>query len=388
FQPGVISGITFIRMYMLLTVWCMAVVLWHILRFEKELFLTPGAAAGLMVLVFLGFLTHYYFAVFLFFAAAFTCLWLWWGKKQLKTALYYAITVCTGMGLAVLYYPSCLGHIFRGYRGTEAAGAFFDLSNTLLRLDFFTRLMDRSVFGGTLPAAALLLVVLWTAVLYRSRREPEGSNIWRLPGRYPGFFFLLFVTAGYFPVVAKTALLNAEEANRYELPVYGFCMLLTLLLLYYGGYSLFSKENTRIRVFRWGYAVVLLIFLGAQQKSLLEGQVQFLYESDREHVAWAKTQAGEAVVYLYNPVNLWMIWDESEELMQYEEIYFVSLADTSPIEDKALVEAERIYVYTSRLPEAEDIIKQLQEKHPQLQECKKIRELLYCDLYCLGATGP
>ena len=35
----------------------------------------------------------------------------------------------------------------------------------------------------------------------------------------------VFVTMGYFLVVAKTALLNAEEAIRYEMPIYGLLIL-------------------------------------------------------------------------------------------------------------------------------------------------------------------
>ena len=39
------------------------------------------------------------------------------------------------------------------------------------------------------------------------------------------------------------------------------------------------------------------------------------------------------VVYFYNPNLTWMIWDDSLELMQYDEIYFASLADVSTVED-------------------------------------------------------
>ena len=86
----------------------------------------------LMAVVYLGFLTHYYFAVYLFFLAAAMELYLLleraeqksWGQKW-KDCLIYATAVIGAMVLAVVSYPACLSHIFRGYRGTEAMGAFF-----------------------------------------------------------------------------------------------------------------------------------------------------------------------------------------------------------------------------------------------------------------------
>ena len=78
-----------------------------------------------------------------------------------------------------------------------------------------------------------------------------------------------------------------------------------------------------------------------------------------------------------------MIWDESEELMQYDDIYFVSLANEEEVEDTVLSEAKEIYVYTSRMDRAEIIMEDLLEKNPDLNTKEKIRELLYCDLYYL-----
>lgn len=388
FQPGIISGITFIRMYMLLLVWCLAISIWHLKALQRKPFMNLKQALGLILLTFLGFMTHYYFAVFLFFMAAYTCLYLWWYRKELKTGLIYGFTVCFAMGLGVLYYPSCLAHIFRGYRGNEATAAFFDMSNTLERFHFFWQLMNDSVFGGCLDVLILLLLLLLMTMFYVLRKKRLFREIWKNFYEYHCDFFLIaFVTLGYFLVVAKTALLNAEEANRYELPVYGFCLLLILLLFSYASNflqhqptneSIAAPTKTIKRV--CGLALTLLILV-SQGLDLYNGKVQFLYPADRGNVVWASEHSTEPIVYLYNPNNLWMIWDESEELMQYKEIYFVNLADTSPIEDGKIKSADTIYVYSSRLPEAEEMIKDIIARNDNLETYEKIRELLYCDLY-------
>ena len=66
--------------------------------------------------------------------------------------------------------------------------------------------------------------------------------------------------------------------------------------------------------------------------------------------------------------------------MQYDEIYFVSLADTSALEDERLAEAERVLVYTARTDASEAALKAAAGME-QPAKIEKLRELLYCDLY-------
>lgn len=391
FQVGVLSGITFIRMYMLLTMWCLAVTIWHIPTWKNGLKMTIKNAFILFGLVALGFLTHYYYAVFLFFLAAYTCLYNWWGRKDLKGSILYGGVVCSGMAAAILLYPSCLSHIFRGYRGTEATGAFFDFSNTFLRIDFFTELMNQSVFGGALWFFLLVVLVLLVTLYFKSGKKHVFRDFWN---ENQGVVQIGFVTLGYFLVVAKTALLNAEEANRYELPVYGFCMLLMIAAIYYPMRSLakyIQTEKMHVGVSKkiqkaavWAGGILVGAAFMFQFMALGQNKVQFLYKEDAVNVQWAEEHREAAVVYLYNPNNVWMIWDESEELMQYEKIYFVSLADDSAITDNILLKESEIYVYASRMEAAEKLMEELMGNNLNLNTKEKIRELLYCDLYYLN----
>ena len=57
-QVGVLSGITFIRMYMLLTMWCLLAMIWHIPAWEGKMKLTIKNGIALWAVVTLGFLTH------------------------------------------------------------------------------------------------------------------------------------------------------------------------------------------------------------------------------------------------------------------------------------------------------------------------------------------
>lgn len=281
---------------------------------------------------------------------------------------------------AIVSYPACLGHIFRGYRGTEAMGEFFNLQNTMGRLRFFAGLLNEYVFSSTLPLLLLLLLLLGVTVKMLQRRK----GVQRERGKYSALWILMAAVAGYFAVVTKTALLTAEEANRYQLPVYGLILMLFLVMtvLLAGRIVLLSDPIKRKNVLMWALTGLLLVlpFLG-EINGLLRHRVLFLYEEDAENIALAQENHAVPVVYFYNGNLTWMIWDESLELMQYDRIYFVNMADLSPLTDDVLQEAQRLLAYVARGEEQERAVFLAEEAIREGNRAEKVRELLYCDLY-------
>ena len=417
FNPAVYSGIMLVRMYMLLGFWVLAATWLHVRSLQERKrgwrFFVPLAAV-----VYLGFLTHYYFAVYLFFLAAAMEFYLLfekaehktWGQKW-KNCILYAAVVIGSLVAAVLSYPACLGHIFRGYRGTEAMGAFFDPGNTWGRLNFFVGLLNEYAFGGLLFVLILVLAVLaitaWALQrLKRSALQSESGIRGQKPSEISkpsadaakeqaiGFwerYRILWIPAaaslGYFAVVTKTALLTAEEANRYQIPIYGMLLLLAVILFLMlvrkaGGKKCFARKGI------CGAVLAFLIFLTCGQiHGLLDGKVLFLYEEDAENIAFARQNADEPIIYFYNPALMWMIWDDSLELMQYDQIYFVNLADTSALEAEWLAQEDRVLVYAARTDTSAAALETAAAGMGRPVEMKKIRELLYCDLYEIKRKG-
>lgn len=388
FNPAVLSGVMLVRMYLLLSLLVLLLTLLHVraLRMRRR---GPGFYLGVMGVVWLGFLTHYYFAVYLFFLAAAMELYLLLEKAEGKSlrarwkdCLLYGAAVCGAMLAAVLAYPACLGHIFRGYRGREAADAFFDPGNTLGRFRFFAGLLNEYVFGSLLAAVIAALCLLWCIGRVKSRRRPEETGRDGRPSfweRYRCFWIVAAAAFGYFAVVMKTALLNAEEAIRYPMPAYGLFLMLTVLT------AALLADGTRMRRAGLVPALLCLMLFAGELHGFARGRVLFLYEGDAADIAFAGAHHGDAVVYFYNPALTWMIWDDSLELMQYDRIYFVSLANTSPLEDEALSQAERIYVYCARTQDTKKALAAAQAAAGQdAKEPVRLRELLYCDLYEIG----
>ena len=396
FSPAIFSGIMFIRMYMMLSFVCLWISYVHVRAIMKGQRTIRGFYLPVCILSFVGFHIHYYFAVFLFFLAAAVSLYLFFHKENRKESFLYAGSVLFGLALSVIAYPACLKHIFRGYRGTEAQDAFFDLGNIDDRLSFFFNLTNEYVFGNMLAVLLLCLIIL--GLTKRAGRNfkdlAAGSKILELEEAVQGekiavkkvwnseklaYMLILFVTLGYFLVVAKTALLNAEEAIRYEMPIYG---LLIILVVTGVGKLLedFSTDKNK-KVLSGVFTGFMILTLAGEISGLINGKVCFLYPQDRENVEWASERHDEAVVYIYNPANQWMIWDESEELMQYEQIYFVNSEREDLQADERLSRADTVYAYVMRGDAGEGMLESIVSKNGGFSDVKMIRELLYCDLY-------
>ncbi len=379
FSPAIISGITFIRMYMLLTSECMALILLHMnmltdIKNSSSLSRFVKYLIQIAVTVYIGFLTHYYFAVFAFFVAAFTTLYLFFSKNTRKTSYIYAITVIAGLLSAVLSYPASLRHIFRGYRGTEAMGAFFDMNNLSDRMGLFVGLIDDYVLNRTFYI--LLLIILLAYVQVRFMNKRVSPNL---------CFGLSFITAvGYFAIVMKTALMNYEEAVRYEMPIYGLLIILIVVSLY----SLITNtspvtegDSRGGQVQRLLFGVILAITLVMQVKGLYDGKVLFLYPEEKNEKEFATEHKDDVIIYVYDNDNKWKMWDNAHELEQYNRIYCIEMNHEGGIDNRELLEAKHAYAYVMRYDAGKQLIHRFITDNPNLHTAVLIEERGFADIY-------
>lgn len=310
--PAALSGVVFIRMYEMLTVLVLLCAILHVRATEAdEKKLSAGKCLiPMAVVTYVGFLTQYYYFIFLFFMAIAFGIWLLWRDRNLWNCIRYGAAQGIALILAYLTYPSCLGQMFRGQRGAQATENFFDFSNTFQRIGFFLDLMNRYVFGHllwVLMVLAILLVVTMLVITVRRRNSSPGE----------GYLMLVFTSAGYFLAVSKTALLLGGTSIRYQLPIYG----VVVLLVFAGIAFIFRDKKRYIGILGAVFSLVMLIC-----GYWFEG-VEFLYPEDAEQVAFAKERAAEDVpaVYLYKEGEEWCIWDVANELFAYPGVYFVDV---------------------------------------------------------------
>ena len=356
--PAAMSGVVFIRMYEMLTTFVLLCAILHV-RAAEHMFagkwvklpvlrcLVPMAAV-----TYLGFLTQYYYFIFLFYLAAAFGVWMLWRERKLWTCVRYGVSQGIAFVLAYLTYPACLGQMFRGQRGAQATENFFDLSNTLERLEFFFGLLDEYVFGKMLPA--LLLVILVLAVTAYRQRSLRKLRQGLEKGKADAAAVMLsFSVLGYFLTVSKTALLLGDTSNRYQLPVYGMIVLLLFRAVWVLWKRVLPEKKFRRKetlCIALGAACLLLDLAG-----LFSGKVVFLYPEDRDQLEFAREREQEntPVLYLYEPGAEWCIWDVANELFVYPEVYFAAADSMEKITEERIEEAKALVVYVADGADAE-----------------------------------
>lgn len=388
FSPAAMSGVVFIRMYEMLTAFVLLSAILHVRTVVREdgygggghgnpadtgggIRLPAGTLLAMAAVTYVGFLTQYYYFIFLFFLATAFCVWLLRRDRNIWNCLRYGLFQGLAFVLAYLTYPAFPGQMFKGQRGAQATENFFDLSNTFERICFFWDLMNRYVFGGLLGLILLFLVAGAAAVRLqngrgerkctkdgRRRGTKETDNV--QAGRPAGeaafadavFYMLFFTAAGYFTAVSKTALLLGDTSNRYQLPIYGIVVLLLFLGISFLVRRLFSDGGFEKRPVGVAAAFcVALVALG-----YVRADVVFLYPEAKEETALAGAQAAAdiPVVYIYKPGEEWCIWAVADELMKHDRVYFVSAASENTITEPVIAAADAVVLYTPLYDDAKD----------------------------------
>lgn len=385
FGPAVMSGVVFIRMYEMLTTFVVLCAVLHVRAVQGLQGGSGGEKGGraadarcrprlsvrmllaMAAVTYVGFLTQYYYFIFLFFLAIAFGLWLLLRDRAIGNCLRYGFFQGLAFVFAYLTYPAFPGQMFRGQRGAQATENFFDLSNTFGRISFFWDLINRYVFGGLLGLMLLFLAAAVAAGVWQRRnagvRKGENTQGRQCAGRQVpydvSFYMLLFAAAGYFLAVSKTALLLGETSNRYQLPIYGIAVMLLVLgaakvLCQASGTRGAEGESRQKRGMEKRTAGVAAAFcVAVVALSYVRSDVVFLYPEAGEAVSLAGEQAAAhmPVVYVYKPGEEWCIWAVADELMEYDRVYFVSAASEEPITEPSIADADAVVVY---LPLYED----------------------------------
>ena len=367
-NPGVISNVMFIRMYALLTLWMVIAVWLHVCMGEKwhwKFFLLNS------VLAYVGFLTHYYYLIFLFFLEV--AYWLPRLKREWKRFLLYGVSILGAGILAVISYPACLGHIFAGYRGKQATGNLRNLTDLSARWQFFSGLMNQYLFHGAMFPVMLLTLACLTALLIKRHKKMAGF-----------VQCLLIPTIGYFCVSLKASLYGETAMLRYQVSIY----ILILACIGVVGY-LFIKEFVTgaetSRFSRYLYGILVLAMLVVNILGLVQKRVYFLYPEQASMEEQAKEHAGDTVIYLYHKDEFkYLIWGDSQELWNFDKVYFVSTEDLTPLEDSEIREADRLLVYSSTMGEDkafEEYADLIYRSNDNVKNYQKVYDGVYATAY-------
>lgn len=373
-SPAMISSVMFIRMYTVLSCLILISVYLHIKAWQEKKMTHPFFLLLMAMFVYLGFMTQYYFMIYQFFLTFAICMVLLVETKSLKKPFVYGISAVIPLIFAYFTYPACLGQMFKGQRGAQATSSFFDISNTWERLKVFADLTNDYLFQGTLPFFALMIVLTWCYLVWEQSKKSEKNTLVSEEFILTGI--MLFTVVGYLLAVSKTALLLGDSSVRYILPIFGLLFIVIIRICL----NIQERIEGKKYISRFVLVMLAIILLG-NGYSIMRSDVLFLFPEGSQKVEYAKEHVDIPVIYIYSSANSWCIWESSNELFEYPEVFFVSDSTETPIEDIKVQEGKELLVYIHTLGDTSKQLERVLESNRYVTEYEVINENKFCNLY-------
>lgn len=296
-----IYEVCFLRMYMMLT-FIMLYVTYLYVRMSHSFSIKCVAITALMCT--LGFLTHYYAYIYIFFLTLFYIIQLFC-RREYAHGILHGLTILLSVGVAVTLFPAVLKHVFSGLFGVFVAHgthpgfvfAFFDMLHLVLQSYTGINISLRYILPGIFIAGYLLHLI---ALLRRAWKRNSVSNscferILRI-GRFifradKHYLHILFQKMGdsswkliLFSVLASSVVIVNISPNMRLLTVrYLFTTLpcFSLLLLHYTEMLLFSRRGKTDNRSPHQMAVMCTICAASVLSShMFSGDSNFLHNID------------------------------------------------------------------------------------------------------------
>ena len=257
---GGLNTMTFIRMYMLLTLILILHTLVYLKYFEQDE-IPPKGYLLLGLTVIAGTLTQYYFVIIAFFFGVWYAVRFLY-KKQYKQLGKYIATAGLSAGCCLVIYPTMLKHIFGTSRGVEARENFASSEGYLEKLSTMWKLLDSQLFSNLFVLVFAALVIL-AVIVYLKKKEKTGRESGMMCG------MILYACAGYFMVVTKIA---PYQIDRYLMPIYPLVYLVIIGAAYQLAINLMPKKLAAV--------LCILGFGGLSVVHMVHSAIPYTYSED------------------------------------------------------------------------------------------------------------
>lgn len=205
---GLLSTTMFIRMYMLLTMFCLIFTHYFIKVFENQ---EKKDLIKLSICTYLGFMTHYFFLVYAFFISSIYIIYLLINKKQI---LKYVKSMIITIILGFITFPFAYNHIFRGYRGEETQTNLIK-SNIIDNFKSIYERLNQDIFYGIMPVIIVLIIILLIKLIKNKKSKNYMSII-------------MISTLLYFMLTLK---IIPIKSTRYFYPIYPIIIIIICYLI-------------------------------------------------------------------------------------------------------------------------------------------------------------
>jgi len=357
-----IATLLLIRMYAMLTFFCVAALYLHMKKRKTGQWKSRNKLLAFVTVC--GFLTQYYFVIFMLFLAGVTVVYLW--KAEKKNLFYYCRTMGISALLGLCIFPFSVTDVLYSERGVESVrnlgGGFSGLGE---RLAHFLEIVEEQALGGIVGVGIFLLVAVAALVCQgivklgqdgelAKVKKVERAKTRKLNGGLRWEYYMILVPCiGYFLVVVKIA---PYYADRYLMPVFPLMALLLAVLLQ----KSLDVLKKYLKAFGHKGALSLLAVL-LVAPNLFMTTPAYLYQGYGEQEAVAKQYKDRACLCVYEGVGY---YQNLVEFTYYKETLMVTqeeLFSRSP--DEALEREQELVVLMKNNIDQKAVAKYLTEKY-------------------------
>ncbi len=396
FSIAAVNSVTYIRMYMMLTMWCLMFAYFHLKTAIKER-MTWKDLLLLGISTLGGVLTQYYFVIFACPWVLLYIVWLW-KKKDGKEFIKYAGAGIIGCGIAVACYPAAVFNV-TGSNAGHSASTFAnlrDFSDWGENISTFLQQISSQMFGSMfwivigccILAAALYVVthVLWKVSLKRAdgneicRISVETNTqkqiwIWKMKREHIAAVMTGLATLFYFVIVAK---ISPWQSERYMTPILPLIVLLFCLFAYW----VFKLWGVRGRK-RFLTMVLVVAVIGGL--TYFGEDPEYLYEDAGSHIAVSEEYSDVSCVYIYT--TSYIMINNALELQNYEHLYQMYYGDIAEKMKAVAINGSELIVYADVVMDREEdedgnrVLFPISECLKQVEEISGLQnsELLFTD---------
>lgn len=328
FNIAAVNMVTYIRMYMLMTMFALIFSYFHL-----KTILNKKIAMSDWIMLFVsvagGMLTHYFFVIFAFPWVVIFLIWLI-SRKQWKYLVQYIFCGGFSGGAVCLFYPTYIFNIL-GEREGHSSNMYNNLSNLSDwgdKIKFFYRTLSSQIFGSLLTpilyvcAGAVVFYVithvLWKInLIYDEERYKisirsnikEYKVVWEIRREYYLIAAIAFASVFYFLIVSK---ITTYLADRYMMCVFPLLVELFCLLLYW-----IFKVWKVIGFKRIAAMLICIVLIGGL--TYYSNDPGYLYPEKKNNVKISRKYSGFPCLYLYT--SSYMMINNALELVNYDDFY-------------------------------------------------------------------
>ncbi len=268
---GAISTQLFIRMYMLLTMFCLLFI-YLIIKLTQnknnnQLFLL------LTITTFLGFMTHYYFLVFAFIYSLIYFIYTL-VKKRYSHLLKFSISVLSGVICGYIVFPASYNHLFNSYHDVSTSNNLIH-SNIIYNLKSIYKRLNIELFYSILPVILILLLIL---IIYKIITKKHFNNP-----------YIIYLTSGsiiYFLLVLK---ITPILSTRYIYNIYPIIEIVLCLLI-----------CNIIKNYKLPKIILTIIFIPLAYSNIFINEVSWCNQIPKEDTSVINTYKNYPYLYLAN----------------------------------------------------------------------------------------